>query len=135
MKFVSNLWQQLLQSDLLHYYKRDKVAIISSVVFLILALMALFSPIIAPFDELSESDLVQILQEPKNALIKQYMKFFEMENVTLTFTDDALAEVARQATLRKSGARGPDDCPSGLLTRRLHAPGAHHRGCTDEAYT
>jgi len=63
-------------------------------------------PIIAPFDELSESDLVQILQEPKNALIKQYMKFFEMENVTLTFTDDALAEVARQATLRKSGARG-----------------------------
>jgi peptide/nickel transport system permease protein len=60
MTLLSNLWQQLLQSDLIHYYKRDKIAIGSSVVFLILALMALFSPLIAPFDpyDLSQIDLM-----------------------------------------------------------------------------
>lgn len=63
-------------------------------------------PIIATFDELSENDLIRILQEPKDALVKQYKKFFEMENVKLTFSDNALAEIARQATARKSGARG-----------------------------
>jgi ATP-dependent Clp protease ATP-binding subunit ClpX len=63
-------------------------------------------PIIATFDELSENDLIRILQEPKDALVKQYKKFFEMENVKLTFSDDALAEIARQAIARKSGARG-----------------------------
>ena len=63
-------------------------------------------PIIATFDELSEEDLVRILQEPKDALVKQYKKFFEMENVKLTFTDDALALISSQAISRKSGARG-----------------------------
>ncbi len=63
-------------------------------------------PIIATFDELTEADLVRILREPKNALVKQYKKFFEIENVKLTFTDDALVEIARQAMARKSGARG-----------------------------
>ncbi len=62
-------------------------------------------PIIATFDELSEEDLIHILQEPKNALVKQYKKFFEIENVKLTFTDEALSEIARQAISRKSGAR------------------------------
>jgi ATP-dependent Clp protease ATP-binding subunit ClpX len=63
-------------------------------------------PVIATFDELTEEDLVRILQEPKNALVKQYRKFFEIEGVKLTFSDDALAEIARQAIARKSGARG-----------------------------
>ena len=63
-------------------------------------------PIIATFDELTEEDLGRILQEPKDALVKQYKKFFEMEDVKLRFTDDALAEIARQAIARKSGARG-----------------------------
>jgi ATP-dependent Clp protease ATP-binding subunit ClpX len=63
-------------------------------------------PVIATFDELSEDDLIRILQEPKNALVKQYEKFFGIENVKLTFTDDSLVEVARQAIARKSGARG-----------------------------
>jgi ATP-dependent Clp protease ATP-binding subunit ClpX len=63
-------------------------------------------PVIAPFDELSEEDLVRILQEPRNALVKQYKKFFQMEGVELTFTEDALAEIAHQAIARKSGARG-----------------------------
>ena len=66
MKFVTNLWQQLLQSDLLYYYKRDKVAIVSSVVFLTLALLALLSPIIAPFDpyDLTQIDLMDSEMPP-----------------------------------------------------------------------
>ncbi|RJP68758.1 MAG: ATP-dependent Clp protease ATP-binding subunit ClpX [Candidatus Abyssobacteria bacterium SURF_17] len=63
-------------------------------------------PVIATFDELTEEDLIRILREPKNALVRQYEKFFDLENVKLTFTDDALAEIARQAIARKSGARG-----------------------------
>ncbi|MBI5118338.1 ATP-dependent Clp protease ATP-binding subunit ClpX [Candidatus Poribacteria bacterium] len=63
-------------------------------------------PIIATFDELSEADLIRILQEPKNALVKQYKKFFDIENVKLTFTEEALAEISHQAIARKSGARG-----------------------------
>lgn len=63
-------------------------------------------PVIAPLDELSEQTLIRILKEPKNALIKQYMKLFEMEGVSLRFTDSALAAIAKGATKRKSGARG-----------------------------
>ena len=66
MTLVSGLWQQLLQSDLYYYYKRDKVAIGSSVVFLILALMALLSPLIAPFDpyDLTQIDLMDSEMPP-----------------------------------------------------------------------
>jgi peptide/nickel transport system permease protein len=66
MTLVANLWQQLLQSDLYYYYKRDKIAIGSSVVFLILALMALFSPWIAPFDpyDLTQIDLMDSEMPP-----------------------------------------------------------------------
>ena len=66
MTLVTNLWQQLLQSDLYYYYKRDKIAIGSSVVFLILALMALFSPLIAPFDpyDLTQIDLMDSEMPP-----------------------------------------------------------------------
>ncbi len=63
-------------------------------------------PVITTFNELTEEDLVKILQQPKDALVKQYKKFFDMEKVKLTFTDDALTEIARQAIGRKSGARG-----------------------------
>ena len=49
---------------------------------------------------------MRILQEPKNALTKQYAKLFEMENVRLKFTDGALAAIAKEALTRKSGARG-----------------------------
>jgi ATP-dependent Clp protease ATP-binding subunit ClpX len=49
---------------------------------------------------------VQILSEPKNALVKQYKKLFEMENVDLTFTEDALTAIAKRAIERKTGARG-----------------------------
>jgi len=63
-------------------------------------------PVIATLEELNESALVDILTKPKNALMKQFQKLFEFEDVRLRFTDGALAAVARQALTRKSGARG-----------------------------
>src|SRR5690606_4370844 len=57
-------------------------------------------------EDLDEAALVEILREPKNALIKQYQKLFDMENVKLGFTDDALRAIARRAIERKTGARG-----------------------------
>jgi ATP-dependent Clp protease ATP-binding subunit ClpX len=63
-------------------------------------------PITATLNELSLDALVRILREPKNAIIKQYKKLFELENVKLRFTDDVLVAIARDAIKRKSGARG-----------------------------
>ena len=63
-------------------------------------------PIIATLDELEEDALVDILVKPKNALIKQYAKMFEFENVKLKFQKEALLAVAKEAINRKSGARG-----------------------------
>lgn len=63
-------------------------------------------PIIATMDELTEEDLIKILKEPKNALIKQYQKLMEMEGVALRLTERALIAIAREALKRKSGARG-----------------------------
>ena len=63
-------------------------------------------PVIATLNELDERALVEILKKPKNALVKQYKKLFEMENVKLNFTEGALGAVAKEALKRKSGARG-----------------------------
>ncbi len=63
-------------------------------------------PVQTALEELTEEDLVRILQEPKNALIKQYKKLFELDKVELRFTDNAMNAVARQAIERKTGARG-----------------------------
>ena len=63
-------------------------------------------PVISSLLRLSEDDLVKILIEPKNSLVKQYQKFFEMEESQLEVTDDALQEIARIATLKDTGARG-----------------------------
>ncbi|MEL6545663.1 MAG: ATP-dependent Clp protease ATP-binding subunit ClpX [Myxococcota bacterium] len=63
-------------------------------------------PVTATLTELREEDLVRVLTEPKNALTKQYKKLFEMDNVQLTFTENGLGAVARQAISRKTGARG-----------------------------
>jgi ATP-dependent Clp protease ATP-binding subunit ClpX len=63
-------------------------------------------PVITHVHQLDEEALVQILTEPKNALIKQYMKFFEFDGVELEFTDDALEAVSEQSMLRGTGARG-----------------------------
>ncbi|MFC2953747.1 ATP-dependent Clp protease ATP-binding subunit ClpX [Marinicaulis aureus] len=72
-------------------------------------------PVIATLEDLDESALIQILTTPKNALIKQYQRLFEMEDVKLTFTDDAKAAIARRAILRKTGARGLRSIMEGIL--------------------
>ncbi|MFP4660823.1 MAG: ATP-dependent Clp protease ATP-binding subunit ClpX [Halanaerobiales bacterium] len=63
-------------------------------------------PLIVTLNELVESDLVEILTKPKNALVKQYTKFFEMDNVELQFTEEALLAIAKKALSRNTGARG-----------------------------
>jgi len=63
-------------------------------------------PVVATLEDLDEPALVSILTEPKNALVKQYERLFEMEDVKLTFTDDALKAIAKKAIERKTGARG-----------------------------
>ena len=63
-------------------------------------------PIISTLDGLDEKDLIRILTEPKNALIKQYQKLFSLDNVELTFSDGALQEIAQLAINRNMGARG-----------------------------
>ncbi|ACP24824.1 ATP-dependent Clp protease ATP-binding subunit ClpX [Sinorhizobium fredii NGR234] len=63
-------------------------------------------PVLATLEDLDEDALIQILSEPKNALIKQYQRLFEMEDVELTFHEDALREIAKRAIIRKTGARG-----------------------------
>ena len=63
-------------------------------------------PVIATLEDLDEEALVEILVKPKNALVKQYSTLFEMEDVKLTFADDALNAIAKKAIARKTGARG-----------------------------
>jgi ATP-dependent Clp protease ATP-binding subunit ClpX len=62
--------------------------------------------VIATLEDLDEPALVKILSEPKNALVKQYQKLFDMEDVRLGFSDDALVAIAKKAIERKTGARG-----------------------------
>lgn len=63
-------------------------------------------PVLATLSELNEEAMVQILKEPKNSLVKQYQKLFEMEHVKLKFTDGSLSAIAREALKRNTGARG-----------------------------
>ncbi|MFD1341874.1 ATP-dependent Clp protease ATP-binding subunit ClpX [Litorisediminicola beolgyonensis] len=63
-------------------------------------------PVLATLEDLDEDALVTILTQPKNALVKQYQRLFEIEDTTLTFTDDALSAIAKKAIARKTGARG-----------------------------
>jgi ATP-dependent Clp protease ATP-binding subunit ClpX len=63
-------------------------------------------PVVATLTDLDEAALVDILTNPKNALVKQYQRLFEMENIQLDFTQDALTGIAEKAIQRKTGARG-----------------------------
>jgi ATP-dependent Clp protease ATP-binding subunit ClpX len=63
-------------------------------------------PVVATLEDLDEGALIEILTQPKNALVKQYERLFEMEDVRLDFTEDALKAIAIKAILRKTGARG-----------------------------
>lgn len=77
-------------------------------------------PVIATLTNLDEEALVKILTEPKNALIKQYSKLFEMEDVKLEFSDDALEAIANKAVERKTGARGLRAILEGLLLELMY---------------
>ena len=72
-------------------------------------------PVIATLEDLDEDALVEILTQPKNALVKQYQRLFEMEGVGLSFTEDALQAIAQKAIARKTGARGLRSIMEGIL--------------------
>jgi ATP-dependent Clp protease ATP-binding subunit ClpX len=63
-------------------------------------------PVVGVLEDLDEAALIEILTRPKNAIVKQYQRLFEFENVRLKFSEDALRAIARQAMVRKVGARG-----------------------------
>src|ERR1700731_1052131 len=72
-------------------------------------------PVVATLEDLDEPSLKRILTEPKNALVKQYQRMFEMETVDLTLADEALSAIARKAIARKTGARGLRSIMEGIL--------------------
>ena len=76
-------------------------------------------PILATLEELKEKSLVKILKEPKNSLVKQYKRLFEFENVRLTFKEDAIAEIAKKAIKKKTGARGLRSIIEALLLKTM----------------
>jgi ATP-dependent Clp protease ATP-binding subunit ClpX len=77
-------------------------------------------PVTATLEDLDEAALVQILAEPKNALVKQYQRLFEMEGVKLTIPDEALRAIARRAIERKTGARGLRSIMEGILLDTMY---------------
>ena len=77
-------------------------------------------PVIATLTDLDESALVTILTEPKNALVKQYQALFDMENVKLKFSEDALSAIAKRAIVRKTGARGLRSIMEGILLDTMY---------------
>lgn len=77
-------------------------------------------PVVATLDDLDEKALISILVEPKNALVKQYQRLFEMENTKLTFTPEALDAVAKKAIARKTGARGLRSILENLLLDTMY---------------
>ncbi|ASG68201.1 ATP-dependent Clp protease ATP-binding subunit ClpX [Francisella halioticida] len=80
-------------------------------------------PIVTVLNELKEEDLVKILKEPKNALIKQYIKLFKFDDVEIEFTDEALIEIAKKAIVKKTGARGLRTIlENALLELMFHVP-------------
>ena len=72
-------------------------------------------PVIATLEDLDVKSLVSILTKPKNALIKQYQRLFEMENIELSFTSEALSSISEKAIQRKTGARGLRSILEGIL--------------------
>ena len=76
-------------------------------------------PVISNLHELDETALVRILKEPKNALVNQYKHLFEIDDVELTFRDEALLEIAKQAIKRKTGARGLRSIMEDILLKSL----------------
>ncbi|KAA1333821.1 ATP-dependent Clp protease ATP-binding subunit ClpX, partial [Escherichia coli] len=77
-------------------------------------------PVVATLTELSEDALIQILQEPKNALTKQYQALFNLEGVELEFRKEALTAIAKKAMARKTGARGLRSIVEGALLDTMY---------------
>ena len=77
-------------------------------------------PVVTPLQELDEEALIQILTEPKNAIIRQYQALFQMENVELEFTQEALVAIAKKAIARKTGARGLRSIVENLLLDTMY---------------
>jgi ATP-dependent Clp protease ATP-binding subunit ClpX len=71
--------------------------------------------VVATLEDLDESSLKLILTQPKNALVKQYQRLFEMESIDLTLAEEALGAIARKAIDRKTGARGLRSIMEGIL--------------------
>ena len=76
-------------------------------------------PVITTLQDLDEASLVQILTTPKNALVKQYQYLFQLDGVTLEFTDEALTAIAKKAIERKTGARGLRGIMEGILSKLM----------------
>jgi len=76
-------------------------------------------PILATLDELDEKSLVRILKEPKNSLLKQYKRLFEFDNAKLIFKDDAIAQIAKKAINKKTGARGLRSIIESILLKTM----------------
>jgi len=77
-------------------------------------------PVVATLTDLDEESLIRILTEPKNALVKQYQRMFEMESVDLDFSEDALHAIARKAIQRKTGARGLRSIMENILLESMY---------------
>ena len=76
-------------------------------------------PIIATLEDLDEKSLIQILQEPKNSLIKQYQELFKLEGAKLIFKDNATKEIALKAISKKTGARGLRSILENILLKTM----------------
>jgi ATP-dependent Clp protease ATP-binding subunit ClpX len=98
--FIANL-NKVSDSQILHYVEPEDL-----IKYGIIPEMVGRLPVIAVFDPLDINELERILKEPKNALIKQYQKLFEMEGIELVFTDDAIRRIAEISYNKKVGARG-----------------------------
>lgn len=77
-------------------------------------------PVVATLEDLDDEALVEILTQPKNALVKQYQRLFEMEDVSLQFAEDALKAIAAKAIKRKTGARGLRSIMEGILLEPMY---------------
>jgi ATP-dependent Clp protease ATP-binding subunit ClpX len=93
-------------------------------------------PVLAPLNPLDEEALVKILTEPRNALVRQYQKLFEMEGAELEFDRRALSEIARLAMNRDTGARGLRSIVEDVMTDVMFdLPDVEHKGkyCVTES--
>ncbi|MEZ6196983.1 MAG: ATP-dependent Clp protease ATP-binding subunit ClpX [Planctomycetota bacterium] len=116
--FAKDATSRMSDSDkerLLHQVETDDI-----IEFGIIPEMLGRLPVTAVLDPLGEADLVRVMTEPRNAIVRQYQRAFEMENATLSFTDEALRELARQALARDTGVRALRSLVESLLLDAMY---------------